>query len=85
MYVGTPLSPTKYVRPLNNSKEEGDTKVKDIFYEKCKKLLIFKNLISDLEEIYEKMLILRVKGCNIPRVIRIEVKYPNIGYYLNEK
>ena len=29
------------------------------------------------------MLILRVKGCNLQRIIKIEIKYPKIKYYLN--
>ena len=75
------------IRPINsninNKNDEGMSKKKDLFEIKCEKLKFFKNLVVDLEEIYDKMLILRVKGCNIPRIIKINIKYPNIDYYLN--
>ena len=73
------------IRPLNIKKDDGKPNKKDIFEQKCEKLLFYKSLVADLEEIYEKMQILRAKGCNIPRIIRIEIEYPNIEYYLNDQ
>ena len=79
-----------YIRPINsninNKNDEGKPKIEDVFEEKCKKLKFFKDLVVDLEEIYDKMLILRVKGCNIPRIIKIKIKYPKVvDYYLNDQ
>ena len=48
-----------------------------------KNYYFLKILVTDVEEIYDKMLILRVKGCNLQRIIKIEIKYPKIKYYLN--
>ena len=81
-----------YIRPINsninNKNDEGKPKIEDVFEEKCKKLKFFKDLVVDLEEIYDKMLILRVKGCNIPRIIKINIKYlrmKNIRDFCMEK
>ena len=70
------------IQPQKNINGE---KKNDIFEKKCDKLLFFKNTISNLEIIYEKMNILRKKGFNIPIVINITIKYPNIVYELNGK
>ena len=80
---------------IKESKKTGETKEeqpekeeitkKDIFETKCDKLLFFKNTISNLEIIHEKMNILTKKGFNIPLVINITIKYPNIIYKLNDK
>jgi hypothetical protein len=48
-----------------------------------KNYYFLKILVTDVEEIYDKMLILRVIGCNLQRIIKIEIKYPKIKYYLN--
>ena len=68
---------------INNNKDEGKPKTNDLFEEKCEKLKFFKNLVADVEEMCDKMLILRVKGCYLQRIIKIEIKYPKIKYYLN--
>ena len=47
---------------INDEKEE----IKDIFQKKCYKLLFFKEIITNLEIIYDKINILRKKGLNIP-------------------
>ena len=70
---------------IDERDEKEKIKQKDIFEIKCDKLLFFKNIISNLEIIYEKMNILRKKGFNIPIVINITIKYPNIVYLLNDK
>ena len=56
---------------------------KDIFELKCDKLIFFKDIISNLEIIYDKLNILRTKGFNIPIVINISIQYPKISYKLN--
>ena len=60
---------------IKNSKE-----VKD---ELGKKLEIFKNIISNLEEIYEYIKVLRIKGSF--ESITIQIMYPNIKYFLNNE
>ena len=58
---------------------------KDIFQIKCDKLLFFKDIVSELEIIYENMNVLRIKGCSLPIIIIIEINYPNRKYSLNNK
>ena len=58
---------------------------KNIFQVKCDKLLFFKNIISELEVIYDNMKILRIKGTSLPLMIIIEIKYPYKKYLLNIK
>ena len=65
---------------LNEKKEE-----KDPFEIKCDKLIFFKDVISNLEIIYDKINILRTKGFNIPIVINISIEYPKVSYKLNEQ
>ena len=64
---------------------KGEINPKDEFQEKCLKLVFFKELISDLEVIYEYMKFLRLKGSSLPILISIQIKYPNIEYKLNKK
>ena len=65
-----------------NSEEKSDDIV-DLYKLKCDKLIFFKNIISNIEVIYDKMKILRIKGYNIPILIKIEIIYPNITYKFN--
>ena len=51
----------------------------DLFEVKCDKLLFFKDIISNLEIIYDKINILRIKGFNIPIVINVSIKYPKVS------
>ena len=67
----------------NNNNEEEIEEKKDVYQIKCDKLIFFKNIISNLEVIYDKMKILRIKGYNIPILIKIEIEYPNIVYKFN--
>ena len=60
-------------------------KLKDIFQIKCDKLIFFKDIISKLEIIYDKINILKKKGFNIPIVINIVIRYPKVLYKLNHK
>ena len=48
-------------------------------------MLFFKNVVADLEIIYDKINILRTKGFNIPIVINVSIKYPEITYKLNDQ
>ncbi len=58
---------------------------KDLFQEKCEKLIFFKETISNLELIYDNMKVLRIKGSSLPILIIIEINYPNIKYSINKK
>ena len=62
-----------------------ENNTKDSFEIKCNKLIFFKDIISNLEIIYDKINILRKKGFNIPIVINISIKYPKVLYKLNDK
>ena len=67
----------------NNEVYEVDEK--DIYQLKCNKLKFYKIIISKIEVIYDKIKILRIKGYNIPILINIEIKYPNIMYKFNQE
>ena len=78
-------------KEIEGEKSEKDAE-KDAFEEKCKKLVFFKDIISNLEIIYEKMVILRQKGFNIPIIITIAIEYEKakekekkVSYKLNNK
>ena len=62
-----------------------ENNAKDSFEIKCNKLIFFKDIISNLQIIYNKINILRKKGFNIPIVINISIKYPKVLYKLNDK
>jgi len=65
-----------------NDEKQEEKKIKDIFETKCDKLNFFKEIISNLEIISDKMIILRQKGFNIPIIINIAIKYPEVSYQL---
>jgi len=67
----------------SQTKDEKEEKEKDIFEIKFKKLLFFKNIINNLQILYDEINILRTKGFNIPIVINVSIKYPEIKYKLN--
>ena len=69
---------------IQSSDGEENNKEKDPYQEKCKKLKFFKDKINDIEVIYDKMKILRTKGYNIPILINISIKYPEIIYKYNK-
>jgi len=48
-------------------------------------LIFFKDIISNLEIINDKMITLRQKGFNIPIVINISINYPKVSYKLNNR
>ena len=54
------------------------------FYEKYKKLKFFKNLSNNVEEIYNLMNTLRIKGSTLPISIRVEVENQNVKYFLGK-
>ena len=78
---GDKKNETKQKNETNEIKEDKD----DIFEVKCDKLLFFKNIITNLEIIYDKINILRTKGFNIPIVINVTINYPKVSYKLNDK
>ena len=53
-------------------------------YEKYKQLKFFKNLSNNIEEIYNLMTTLRIKGSTLPLSIRIEVINQNAKYFLGK-
>ena len=56
----------------------------DELQKKCFKLVYFKELISDLEVIYEYIKFLRTKGSSLEILIKIKTKYTDIEYKLNQ-
>ena len=58
---------------------------KDQFQIKCHELDYFKDIVSNLEIICDYMNILRTKGSNLPILIKINIKYPQINYFKNQK
>ena len=68
---------------INDSNKAKDPK--DQFQIKCQELVYFKDIVSKLEIIYDYMNILRIKGNNLPILIKIKIKYPQIKYYINQK
>ena len=65
-----------YLKPLEKIKTPN-------IQEKLKKLLFFKDIISELEVIYDNIKSLRIKGSSLPIEIIIEIKYPYKKYSLN--
>ena len=72
-----------------NEKEEKEKKEKkDLLKIKSEKLLFYKNLITNMEVIYENMQTLRAKGNNLPIDINIILHYDKkneADYYLVQK
>ena len=68
-----------------NIKDEKSEIYNDILKQKIQKLIFFKNLISNIEIIYDNMIFFRVKGSNLPISIKIQIKYPETNYIINEK
>ena len=58
---------------------------KDIYQIKIEKLLFFKHIISESEEIFDKIKILRIKGCIIPISIHFKMRYPLSTILINNK
>ena len=67
------------IQPKKIIKENEDKNIVEI---KCDKLIFYKKIICGLEEIYNIIIILREKGCNIPLDININIKYPEVSYKL---
>ena len=75
----------KQMNIISHENKENNNK-KNLLEKKFDKFVFFKNLINNLEIIYDEIKILRIKGCNLPISINIEVHYPKIKYYyLNYK
>ena len=51
---------------------------------KFEKLKFFKDLSINIEEIYEVMNELRTKGSTLPISISVDIKYPDVNYYLGQ-
>ena len=70
---------------INIQGEREKREITDIFELKCDKLKFFKDVVSKIEIIYDKINKLRTKGFNIPIEINIDIKYPNVEYNLYGK
>ena len=71
-----------------NEKEKKEKEKKDLLKIKLEKLIFYKNLITNMEVIYENMQTLRTKGNNLPIDIKIIVQYDKkneADYYLDQK
>ena len=71
----------------SNDKSKKVEEKNDLLKEKSEKLLFYKNLITNMEVIYENMEILRNKGNNLPIDIKIIVNYnerKEATYYLDQ-
>ena len=67
----------------NKTKQEGE--IIDTLQIKREKLIFFKNIVSNLEVIYDNMNILRKKGCSLPIQINILIIFPEIFYKINKE
>jgi hypothetical protein len=81
----------KLKNKINIQPSKSSTKKRNDPYEiKCDKLLFFKDIISNVEVIYNKINILRTEGFNIPIIINISIKYKHdshdshVEYKLND-
>ena len=75
-------------RKINFSSRKNEEEKNDILKMKTKKLLFYKNLVNNIEIIYENMQILRTKGNNLPIDIKITIQYDiknEANYYLDQK
>jgi hypothetical protein len=73
---GDSIEPSKATQEKKKIEEEKkEQENKDLLQQKSKKLLFFKNLITNMEVIYENMQILRTKGNNLPIDIKIIIEY----------
>ena len=59
--------------------------IKDVHQLKMDKLFYFKEIISNIEEIYEKIKLIRKKGYLIPILINIEIQYPKVSYIIDKE
>ena len=91
-----PKTETEEVNFKNKTNKNSETNIKEFedpkarinenIKEKSKTLIIFKNLITDLENINEYMVFLRVKGSSLKIEITIQVSnMKDIKYYLASK
>ena len=87
-----PKTETEEVNFKNKTNKKSETNIKEFedpkarinenIKEKSKTLIIFKNLITDLENINEYMVFLRVKGSSLKIEITIQVSnMKDIKYY----
>ena len=82
-----PLTMEKLIHIKNQIHIKNENNEDAIIKSKCKILIFFKDIISNLEIINEYMNVLRTKGSSLPIKISIKIgiKYnePNIEYYLD--
>ena len=84
--INTENSKKKEGEKKNEEKDENiNEDKKDLFQTKCDKLIFFKDIVSKIEAIYDKIKILRIKGYNIPIMINIIIKYPKVAYKFQDE
>ena len=54
------------------------------YRKKYDRLKFFKDLSTNIEEIYELINILRTKGSTLPISIHVDVSYPDVNHYLGQ-
>ena len=73
----------KDIKKNSNNKENDDNLQQ--YNDKTNLLICFKNVVNNIEIIYDYMTILRTKGSSLPIFIKINIDYPEVKYYLNNK
>ena len=72
-----------FIHFKKNDKRENDEK--DIQQIKCDKLAYFKDIMTNIEEIYIKIKLMRNRGYLIPILINFEIQYPKITYKFDDE
>ena len=63
------------------SNDNKKPKVVNTFYDKIK---FFIDLVNDIEDIYNLLKILKIKGSILPKFIYLTISYPNLKYFLDD-
>ena len=73
-----------YIKPKETKKLSENINSKQL-ENKYDVLIFFKNIVNNVEIIYEYMNVLRIKGSSLPISINISIEYPKIKYFLENK
>ena len=65
-----------------NKTMNANTEDEKNYEEKCKILIIFKEIVKNIKTINKYMEILRLKGSSLPIIINININYPKVEYFL---
>ena len=66
-------------------KKDNEEKEENIINKKIKVLILFKDIITNTEIIWDYMKVLRTKGSSLPITITIKITMKSVEYYLGEK